>query len=92
MQVTDGTLKPMGYQQVTGLSTVKSLTVPKGARIAIIQGETQSVRWRDDGTNPTGTVGMLLVDAEELLYTGDLHSIRFIEAAASAKLNVSYYR
>ncbi len=44
---------PKGYQQITDLSSAVSLTVPNGANYAIIEAETQSVRWRDDGTAPT---------------------------------------
>lgn len=87
----DGNLVPLGYEQITGLNTVKTLTVPADARVAIIQAETQNVRWRDDGTNPTAGVGMILVSNEAFLYTGNLDVIKFIEVAASAKLNVSYF-
>jgi hypothetical protein len=92
VDVRDATLEPLGYQQITGLNTVKSLTVPAGARIAIVQAEDQPVRWRDDGSNPTASVGVRLVADEELIYAGKLAKLRFIETTASAKLNVAYYR
>lgn len=91
------TKKALGYQRITGLSTAQALTVPKGATRAIIRCETQSVRWRDDGTDPTTTIGMPLLVADVLTYdgfnpaTGALYPIKFIETAASAVLNVSYY-
>jgi hypothetical protein len=82
----------LGYQQLTSLSSAAGLTVPAGATYAVIQCETQNVRWRDDGTAPTSSVGMKLTVAPDLLiYDGALSSIKFIEEAASAKLNVSYY-
>lgn len=82
----------LGYQQITSLSSAAGLTVPDGAIYAIIQCETQNVRWRDDGTAPTASVGMKLTTAPDLLiYDGALKSIKFIEEAASAKINVSYY-
>ena len=82
----------LGYQQITSLSSAASLTVPSGATYAVIQCETQNVRWRDDGTAPTASVGMKLTVAPDLLiYDGALKTIKFIEEAASAKLNVSYY-
>jgi hypothetical protein len=82
----------LGYQQITSLSSSAGLTVPDGATYAIIQAETQSVRWRDDGTAPTSSVGMVLTASPDLLiYDGNLKGIKFIEATASAKLNVSYY-
>ena len=43
----------LGYQQITSLSSATGLTVPQGATLALIVPETQNVRWRDDGTNPT---------------------------------------
>lgn len=81
----------LGYQQITGLSTAKALTVPVGATMALVSPDTQDVRWRDDGTNPTASVGMPLVVGTTLNYDGDLNRIRFIETTASAVLNVSYY-
>jgi hypothetical protein len=59
--------------------------------MALIVAETQAVRWRDDGTAPTASVGMPLAVGTSLSYDGDLKAVRFIEQTASAKLNVSYY-
>ncbi len=81
----------LGYEQITSLNTVKNLTPPATATYAIIQAETQAVRWRDDGTAPTSSVGMTIAAGGELRYDGTLTAIKFIEATASAKLNVSYY-
>lgn len=89
----------MGYQQITDLSSAIGLTVPARtpeglsakANFALIIAETQNVRWRDDGVDPTASVGMLLVAGTPLQYDGDLSKIKFIESTASAKLNISYY-
>jgi hypothetical protein len=89
----------LGYQQITGLNAVKGLTVPQvdlnglacKPSIAIITPETQGVRWRDDNVSPSGTVGMPLAAGVTLQYDGDLSMIKFIESAASSKLNVTYY-
>jgi hypothetical protein len=86
-----GTDKPKGYQQITSLSSATELTVPDGSRYALIQADTQNVRWRDDGTAPTGSVGMPLVKDTLFTYAGDLKAIQFIEQAASATLNVTYF-
>jgi hypothetical protein len=88
-----------GYQQITGLNVAKTLTVPvltpnglNGKPVfALIIAESQGVRWRDDGAAPTGSVGMPLAVGVPLQYDGDLTKIQFIEQAASAKLNISYY-
>lgn len=90
--VVDGQLTCKGYQQITSLTAATALTVPTGARLAMIVAETQDVRWRDDGTNPTASVGMPISTADAgYWYTGDLSAIKFIEQVAGAKLNVSYY-
>lgn len=81
-----------GYSQVTSLSSATGLTVPDNATWALIQCQDQPVRWRDDGTNPTASVGMYLSPLETLTYDGTkLSAIKFIEVTASAKLNISFY-
>jgi len=90
-----------GQQQLTSLASSVGLTVPTAQvtgetsyrpAFALLQAEGQSIRWRDDNTAPTASVGMILnVGADPYPYDGDLSRIRFIETAASAKLNVSYY-
>ena len=82
---------PRGYQQITDLSASVGLTVPDGATRAVIQAEGDDVRWRDDGTDPTATVGMILAQNTSLDYSGDLNEIEFIEAAGGGILNVTYY-
>jgi len=83
--------KDLGYQQITALSAAASLTVPAGTKQVLVVAETQAVRWRADGTNPSATVGMPL--AVGTLMTFEIASIaqlKFFEQAASAKLNVYY--
>lgn len=86
-------LKPLGYQQLTNLTSATALTVPAGARFARLRAETADVRFRDDGTAPTAAVGDLLraTDTAGLMYDGNLKAIQVIAAAAGAILNVSYY-
>ncbi len=86
--------KPLGYQQIASLSGAQSLTVPAGTKLILITPETQAVRWRDDGTAPTATVGYPLAAGSELRYTGTaagMRAIQVIEQTASAKLNITYY-
>lgn len=80
-----------GFEQITGLSTAKELNVPAGAEAALIQATTQAIRYRDDGTNPSATVGMLLASGDSIYYTGVLQSLKFIEVSPSAVINVCYY-
>ncbi len=89
--------KALGYQQITSLSGSTALTIAtdentRNAGRAIISPETQNVRWRDDGTAPTASVGYLLAAGSELVYEGSLDKLRFIEVTASAKLNICYYK
>lgn len=81
----------LGYQQITDLSSAKSLTPPQGATMALIVPLTQSIRWRDDGVNPTSSEGMPVAANAYFNYDGDLNRIKFIEQTASAELNISYY-
>lgn len=88
-----------GYQQITSLSAAAGLTIPavtpeglNGKPVfALVIAEGAPVRWRDDNTAPTASVGMPLAVGVPLQYDGDLSKIRFIEQSASAKLNISYY-
>ena len=82
---------PLGYQQITSLSAATALTVPSGASLAWVQAEVNNVRFRDDGTNPTASVGFLLLATNDFTYIGDLSAVKFIETTASATLNVLYY-
>lgn len=81
----------LGYQQITSLSSATNLTVPAGASMAVIVVEGQGVRWRDDGTAPTSTVGMPLAVGSSMNYDGDMKKVQFIQQASGGILNISYY-
>jgi hypothetical protein len=108
MRVQPNLSKPLGYRQITALSTVKTLAdgvniagggpgIPVAAvgvpppTFALIQTESQTVRWTDNGETPTAGKGMRLAPGDTLYYDGDLSALKVIEEAASAKLNVSFY-
>lgn len=89
-----------GFEQITSLGTVKTLTVPTGARGAILSATTQNVRFRADGTNPTASIGNLLIaGSNPFVIMGHstaegqevLEQLKFIEVTGSAVLNVSYF-
>lgn len=90
----------MGYQQIVGAVAATALTIPTRDNngtsaiptMAVIIVEGQAVRYRDDGTNPTAAVGMPISIGTAFFYDGDLRSIRFIQTAATATINVSYYK
>lgn len=83
--------KNLGYQQISAPAAATALTVPAGSDYAIIQALTQNIRWRDDGVDPTASVGMQLTAGLDFLYSGDLSALRVIQEAGSAEVNVSYY-
>lgn len=87
----DATIDPVGYRQITNLATAIGIPVANG-RVALVQALDQNVRWRDDGIDPTSSVGMRLHAGETMFYTGDLRKIKFIEEAASAELNIVAYQ
>lgn len=89
----DGYLAPAGYTQVTSLSSAVGMgTIPDHTKLAVIQCESQQVRYRDDGTNPTTTVGVILNVGDVLFYNGTMSALKFIEVTASAKLNICFYK
>ena len=92
-QTRQGYMEPAGYVQLTSVSAATGLgTIPDGVTMVMIQPETQNVRWRDDGTNPTTTVGALIVANDILYYSGPMASFKLIEVTASAKVNLTFYK
>lgn len=88
---------PLGYGQITNLSAAAvlsaALPIPTDAIMVLIEAEAAGVRWRDDGTAPTATVGMPLSAGQEFQYTVvDFSKIQFIQSSAGAILNVSFYK
>lgn len=90
--IADPAYRALGYQQITSLAAATALTIPAGTALAIVTPEVQAVRWRDDGTDPTAAVGYPLAVGVELQYVAaQLPRLKFIEQAASAKINICYY-
>jgi len=52
---------------------------------------TGPVRWRDDGTAPTTTVGMVLPNGSELDYFGEMTALLFIAESGAPILDIDYY-
>lgn len=85
---------PLGYQQITSLSTAQTLTIPATSTFATVEAEVADVRWRDDGTAPTGSVGMILYAGVPTTFGGaaELAALKLIQVSAGAILNISYYK
>lgn len=86
-------LSALGHQQITSLSSAVGFTsIPDGTELVIVQAETQNVRFRDDGTNPTASVGIILVANTVYEFSmAQFARVKFIEVTASAKLNCAFY-
>lgn len=87
--------KPLGYQQLTVADTAVALTVPLNAEMCIMVSQDATVRFRDDGTDPTSTVGVPLYQNQSMQINGAdaLAATKFIRTGStSAKLNILYYR
>lgn len=65
-------------------------------RRMLITSETDSVRWRADGTSPTSAVGHVLAKDETLSFTGAnykqlLAKIKFIRVTSDATLSITFF-
>lgn len=89
-------MTPCGYQQFAAgaVDTAQSLTLPNAPQqptFAIITPITQGIRWRDDGTAPSATVGMPVAAGTTIFYDGALKNLQIIASTAGAEVNISYY-
>lgn len=89
-------INPLGFcpLSVSGtavaISTCSGGVPPKTTWVAISV-EAQAVRWRDDGTNPTATVGMPENAGNRLYYSGNVFNLSFIAQTGTAALDISFY-
>lgn len=87
-------LTPLLYAQDTTISSASALpgTIPAATTVALIQAEGADIRWRDDGENPTASVGMLLGAGTAFWYRGTFSAFKAIQVTSGGILNVSYYQ
>lgn len=88
--VADAAVEPAGYAQISP-SAVSGISIAN-ARLAFIQALNQNIRMRDDGVDPTTTVGYRLHAGQSIWYIGDVKALRMIEEVASAEVNVMAYK
>jgi hypothetical protein len=74
------------------ISTVVSLTPPKGASWALMQALSAPIRFWDDGSTPTVSQGFKLAAELFLEFTGDLKAFRACAESGTPTVNVTYYR
>lgn len=80
-------------QHGLAITSSTALTVPSGASQAVVCVSGSNVNYTYDGTTtPTATVGMPLLVAQCILFTGPtmLSNLRFIQQTATATLDVAY--
>lgn len=95
--------KVLGYAQaaagtINSATLVSSLTfqgqsaagIPRGTILLLIQPVTAAIRWRDDGTAPSATVGYPLAAGAELRYTAQAFAALQV-FGTGAELNVVAY-
>jgi hypothetical protein len=82
-----------GKEQITSLSSVKSLSPPSNARWAILVPESQAIRLSLAGGTPgtPTTADMLIGVGQPVEVTTALADVRLLEEAAGAKVNVWYF-
>lgn len=90
-------LVALGYCQLSSIDASTALSscsggIPAGANFAVLQPEAQAIRYRDDGTAPTASVGYPVAVGASLTRSGNLSAVRVISSTAGAKLNVLFYR
>jgi hypothetical protein len=87
---------PLGYCQLSVTAAVLVSTcsggIPAGATFAWITPETAAIRWRDDGTAPSATVGNPVAAGQQLVYGGLLASLQVVAQSGTSTVNVAFYR
>jgi hypothetical protein len=89
----------LGFQQITVTGAAATLAsylsgavIPTGATHALVRGDSANaaaVRWRDDGTNPTTSVGFELTAGDWTEWV-NLAGIRLIAVSGSQILGMSF--
>ena len=88
--------KPVGFEQLTAIgATAKGLAIiPADANKAIMTVENATLRYRDDGTDPTADVGLKVFIAGTIILNSrdSLTKFKAIRTGGtSSETNVAYY-
>lgn len=87
--------KPLGYEQKTvSDSAVGFDSIPSNAMKAVISVEDATIRYRDDGTDPTTTTGIIAYNGTVIILQGRESITKFKAirtGAIDAELNCLYY-
>lgn len=93
----------LGYCQLAITTAAKALSactngVPNGANYAVVCNEgSDAVRWRDDGTNPTGAIGQILGAGTATAptcagFVNSFSTLVWIAESGTATLDISFYQ
>jgi hypothetical protein len=90
--MADDTVTPVGFEKLAVSSTaVAFASVPARATSCLLVCETNAVRFRSDGTNPTATDGVPIAAGQPLTYNGDPSALKFIRQSADATIQAEFY-
>jgi hypothetical protein len=82
----------LGYNSLTVSSTAVAPTYITKAQRVLIRCIGADVMIRDDGTNPTASVGFPLLDGDAIWFDGDIHRIKAIRKdSTDATLHFLWY-
>jgi hypothetical protein len=91
-----GPLVVLGYCQLSVTTSVSISTcsggVPSGAAIAYVTTEGNAIRYRDDGTAPTTSVGVPVAVGAQLIYSGNVAALQIVAQAGTAVVDIGFYR
>lgn len=97
-------IRPLKYTQTTNIAAAKAVTdlidatlvvggvIVPSVSLVVIQAETQSVRWVDDGSIPTASVGNVVPAGQTMVvYRDQFSGFKLIQSAANGIVNVTAY-
>ncbi len=91
-QIVPTNLTPIAGREQKTVAAATALIVPQGAKFALIQAQSGNIRWTDDGTTVTGSVGMLLRSGESPTpFTADLGTLSFMDDGADVSTLIVHY-
>jgi hypothetical protein len=96
LSVADAPQTPKGYYQasvstVVDLATAIGASIPSGARGVWITPESAGIRFRDDGTDPTASVGQPVAPDQSWPYIGTLSALKLVAKAGTVTVNFLFF-
>ncbi len=84
--------RSLGYRQVAVSGAAVGLgAIPDGTTFTLITVEGGDVRFRDDGVNPTSSIGMVVKKDGVVKYDADPAVLKAINVSDAVTLNVTFY-